>query len=91
MLVLSRSPGEQIRIGDDITITIVETVGRRIKIGIAAPDHVRILRGELEPETPRREPGVRPRRPAITTDAPEQPQWRDASTTGRFLAIAARA
>jgi carbon storage regulator CsrA len=47
MLVLSRRPGEQVRIGDDITLTVIEAVGGRIKLGIEAPRHVPIMRGEL--------------------------------------------
>ncbi len=51
MLVLSRKPGEQIRIGDNITITVVEVRGNRVKIGIEAPRSVGVVRGELEPHT----------------------------------------
>ena len=47
MLVLSRKPGEKLLIGDQITITIVEVQGNRIRIGIEAPDDVRVLRSEL--------------------------------------------
>jgi carbon storage regulator CsrA len=47
MLVLSRKPGEQVRIGDAITLTVIEAVGGRIKLGIDAPRHVRVWRGEL--------------------------------------------
>lgn len=47
MLVLSRKPGEKIIIGDDITLTIEEVRGNRIRISIAAPDQVRVLRGEI--------------------------------------------
>jgi len=47
MLVLSRKPGENILIGTDIVITLVEVVGNRVKIGIDAPAEVAILRGEL--------------------------------------------
>ena len=47
MLVLSRKPGEKIVIGNDITITVVEIKGNRIRVGIDAPDEVRVLRGEL--------------------------------------------
>jgi len=48
MLVLSRKRGEQIVLGDDITVTVLECNGNRIKIGIEAPPHVRIIRGELD-------------------------------------------
>jgi carbon storage regulator len=47
MLVLSRKPGERVIIGSGITVTVVEITGNRIRIGIDAPDDVRILRGEL--------------------------------------------
>jgi carbon storage regulator len=48
MLVLSRKLGERVCIGKDITVTMVEVRGNRIKLAIQAPDHVTILRGELQ-------------------------------------------
>jgi carbon storage regulator len=47
MLVLSRKPGEQVMIDGDITITVVQVGGGRVKIGIEAPPHVAVMRGEL--------------------------------------------
>lgn len=47
MLVLTRKPGEKIRIGDEIVLTVIEIRGNRIKIGINAPSDVSIVRGEL--------------------------------------------
>jgi carbon storage regulator len=47
MLVLSRKPGEQIVIGNDIRVSVVEVKGGRVKIGIQAPDDVGIFRSEL--------------------------------------------
>ncbi len=47
MLVLSRKPGEQIYVGNNITITVVEIKGNRIRLGITAPDDVSVLRAEL--------------------------------------------
>ena len=47
MLVLTRKLGEQILIGDDVVITIVQVVGTRVKVGIDAPDDVAIVRKEL--------------------------------------------
>jgi carbon storage regulator CsrA len=49
MLVLSRREQETIRIGKDITITVVKFQGDRVRIGIDAPKDVRIVRGELPP------------------------------------------
>lgn len=47
MLVLTRKTGEEIQIGDDITIKVSEITGNRAKICIDAPKLVRILRGEV--------------------------------------------
>ena len=47
MLVLSRKVGEKIQVGDNITVTILETRGSRIRIGIDAPRDVRIQREEV--------------------------------------------
>lgn len=47
MLVLTRKPQERIQIGENITITIVRIKGRAVRVGIEAPDSVRIVRGEL--------------------------------------------
>ncbi|MEM8668544.1 MAG: carbon storage regulator [Planctomycetota bacterium] len=50
MLVLTRKLKEQIRIGDDITITIVRLQGNSVRIGIDAPREMRVVRGELSPK-----------------------------------------
>ena len=47
MLVLSRKSGETIHVGEEITITILEVNGCRVRIGVDAPDDHEILRGEL--------------------------------------------
>ena len=47
MLVLSRRTGESIAIGDDITVTIVAISGSQVRLGIAAPREVRVLRKEI--------------------------------------------
>ena len=47
MLVLSRKPGEQVVIGNGITLTVVEVRGNRVRLAFDAPDQVRILRAEL--------------------------------------------
>ena len=48
MLVLSRKSGESICIGKDVKISVVKISGNRVRIGIEAPDHVEVLRGELQ-------------------------------------------
>ena len=47
MLVLSRKVSQSIQIGDDIEITIIATKGNSVRVGILAPDHVRVARSEL--------------------------------------------
>jgi carbon storage regulator CsrA len=47
MLVLARKLDETIRIGDHITVTILQVKGRIVKIGITAPRDIRVMRGEL--------------------------------------------
>lgn len=47
MLVLTRKPGESIVIGDEITITIIEASGGRVRLGIEAPREVGVHRAEI--------------------------------------------
>ncbi|MHA7189972.1 carbon storage regulator CsrA [Arthrobacter sp. MDT2-16] len=47
MLVLTRKVGEQILIGDDIVITVLDSRGDGIRIGIDAPRGVKIQREEV--------------------------------------------
>ncbi|MBL9080361.1 MAG: carbon storage regulator [Planctomycetales bacterium] len=48
MLVLSRKQGEQIRIGDNIVVTVHRLSGNRVSLGIEAPADCKIMRGELQ-------------------------------------------
>lgn len=47
MLVLSRKLSEVIRIGSDISITIVEIRGDKVRVGITAPRDVTVDREEI--------------------------------------------
>ena len=47
MLVLSRKLNECIVIGDDITITVVEIRGDRVRLGFDAPKEVPVHRSEV--------------------------------------------
>ena len=47
MLILSRKLDEKIKIGDDITITIIDVHGDQVKIGVEAPKNVKVFRQEV--------------------------------------------
>ncbi len=47
MLVLARKQFESILIGDDVTITVLEILGNKVRLGIEAPDEVPIDRTEI--------------------------------------------
>ena len=47
MLVLTRKQGDTIQIGDSIVVKVISTGRGKVKLGIEAPDHIRVLRGEL--------------------------------------------
>ncbi|RLV56453.1 carbon storage regulator [Aeromicrobium phragmitis] len=47
MLVLSRRVGEQLIIGDEVTVTVLEVKGDVVRIGIEAPRSVPVNRAEL--------------------------------------------
>jgi len=47
MLVLSRKPGEEIVIGDNIRVTIVAIRGKLVRLGFTAPADVANYRDEI--------------------------------------------
>ncbi|HEX3656425.1 MAG TPA: carbon storage regulator [Pirellulales bacterium] len=47
MLILTRKAGEQLRIGDQIVVTVQRVDRNSVRIGIEAPGEVPIVRGEL--------------------------------------------
>ncbi len=61
MLVLSRKPSEAIKIGDDILVKVIAIRGGQVKLGIEAPQGIRVMRTE-----PRN--GSAPAQPAIAED-----------------------
>lgn len=50
MLVLTRKKGQKLIIDDNIEITILETRGESVKIGVKAPKEVSIFREEIYEE-----------------------------------------
>ena len=47
MLILTRNVGEKIKIGDDISLTILGVQGNQVRIGIEAPREVSVHREEI--------------------------------------------
>ncbi len=47
MLILTRKSSEELIIGNDISITILEIKGNHVVLGIKAPEGVKIYRKEL--------------------------------------------
>lgn len=47
MLVLSRKKKQAITIGDEIKVTVLSIKGNHVRLGIEAPEGLRILRTEL--------------------------------------------
>jgi carbon storage regulator len=47
MLILTRRPHESLRIGDDITITILACKGTQVRVGIEAPKSIAVHRNEV--------------------------------------------
>lgn len=52
MLILTRKRDGVIQIGEDVVVRVMRTGRGSVKIGIEAPSHVKILRGELGPAHP---------------------------------------
>ncbi|MRR32372.1 carbon storage regulator [bacterium] len=47
MLILTRKSGEGIRIGDSVTIKVIEIRGNQVRIGVDAPKNIMVHRDEI--------------------------------------------
>ena len=47
MLIITRRAGEKVMIGDDVVVEIMEIVGNQVRVGIQAPQSVRVYREEI--------------------------------------------
>lgn len=93
MLVLTRKTQEKIQIGENITITIVRVKGQAVRVGIEAPQDVRVIRGELaeSQSKPQQAPLAAKVRRESAAEMPAKSNCRrvDASTNERMPADAA--
>jgi carbon storage regulator len=48
MLVLNRKTGETVFIGDQIKVSVIKLESGRVRLGVEAPENVRIMRAELK-------------------------------------------
>jgi carbon storage regulator len=67
MLVLSRKIGQAVIISDSVEITILEIKGETVRLGIAAPRSVSVLRKEVRDQV--REENLRAAATAVEVDA----------------------
>ena len=47
MLILTRRVGESIKVGQDITVTVLGVKGMQVRVGIDAPKNVAVHRTEV--------------------------------------------
>ena len=47
MLILTRKVGETIKIGDDISVTVLGVKGNQVRVGVGAPRDVSVHREEI--------------------------------------------
>ena len=47
MLILSRRPGESVKVGDEVTVTVLGVKGGQVRLGFSAPPYVAVHREEV--------------------------------------------
>lgn len=47
MLVLTRTPQESIRVGEDISIVVIDIKGKQVRLGVNAPRNIAVDREEI--------------------------------------------
>ena len=47
MLVLSRKQEQSVMIGQDVKITVLEIKGSHVRLGITAPEKIKVMREEI--------------------------------------------
>jgi carbon storage regulator len=47
MLILSRRTGQSVKIGDEVTVTVLGVKGGQVRLGVTAPQNVAVHREEV--------------------------------------------
>jgi carbon storage regulator len=47
MLILTRKMGEHIKVGDEVTVTVLGVRGNQVRVGIKAPREIAVHREEI--------------------------------------------
>jgi carbon storage regulator CsrA len=84
MLVMSRRPNESIIIGNDVTVTVIEIRGDKVRLGIVSPCTVPVHRHEVWVAL--HGPGEAPPAAAVALD-PAWLAWRDGTVARLARAI----
>jgi len=64
VLIITRRAGEKLMIGEDVVVEIMEIVGNQVRLGIQAPQSIRVYREEIWK-------AVKEENRAAATDAPQ--------------------
>ena len=74
MLVITRKAGEAIRIGDDVTITVLDVAGSTVRIGIDAPSEIPVFRQEIWAAVKEENAAAAKAAPATDNPKPDAPK-----------------
>jgi carbon storage regulator len=73
MLVLTRKLMERLYIGDEICVTVVRLEGGQVRLGIDAPRHIPVVRGELTRRPAAPEPAAAQQGPGAPIEGERSP------------------
>jgi carbon storage regulator len=59
MLILTRTIGEMVMIGDNVTVAVIGVSGSHVRIGISAPKDITVHRKEIYEQIRREQPPIR--------------------------------
>ncbi len=70
MLILTRRNGEKLRIGDEVTVTVLDINGNQVRLGFDAPKSVSVHRQEIYERIEDEKRGKRPADPGAAAEQP---------------------